>query len=165
MSRSTITPHASHVMGTVEGETCCTRIHDGEMCAASPWMAMSERPCGEESREDNAERNAAITKAYEDGAKVKDIAASFRINRGAVARIVGTQQGLSEYAVERRKRGRGPAITMEQVNAAIELQAQGRTWREIGAALNRKPAVIKDSVREYRAGRGRLAKLQQEAAE
>lgn len=39
MSRSTIIPHSSHVMGDVDGERACT------VCYAAPWMAISEDPC------------------------------------------------------------------------------------------------------------------------
>lgn len=153
-------------MGEVDGEVCCTRIHDGEMCGAAPWMPISELPCGEDGRrDDNTERNAAIVRAFEGGAKMKDIARDLGVCRETVGRVLGTVKGLSEYAVERRGKGRGPAITLEQVQAAIELQAQGSTWRQIGAALNRKPSVIKDAVREFRAGRGRLANQQSLSAE
>jgi hypothetical protein len=138
-------------MGIEDGETCCV------VCYAAPWMPIVEQECGSEAREDHSERNAAIVAAYEAGAMVKDLAAAHMLCRDTIARIIGTQVGLSDKAVERRNRGRGPAITMDQLNAAMELQAQGHTWRQIGLSLNRKPSAIKDAVGEFRAGRGKLA--------
>lgn len=160
MSRSTITPHPSHRMGDVEGETCCV------VCYAAPWMAIVERECGSDVRAfDTTTRDAAIREAYEGGAKIKDIAAAHELARDTVSRIVGRQTGLSEYALERRKRGRGPAITLAQVRDAMVMHASGKTWRQIGGELDRKPASIKDAVADVRAGRGRLAAEAREIAE
>lgn len=156
-SRSVITPHASHRWGTIEGERCCV------VCYAAPWMAISERACGSDARVDDlTERNDAIREAYEAGARVKDIAEAHGLARDSVSRILGKQVGLSEYAIDRRGRGRGPAITLAQAHAAMELQAKGHTWRQIGEAMGRKPSAIKDAVLALRAGRGRLAAEERE---
>ena len=150
MSRSIITPHPSHRMGDVEGETCCV------VCYAAPWMPVVERECGSDAHAiDNTERNAAIREAYEAGAQVKDIAAAHGLHRDTVSRLLGTQTGLSVAGQERR--GRGTAVSLEQVRKALDLLADGMTWKRIGAELGRKPAAIKSAAADFRAGRGRLA--------
>lgn len=149
MSRSTITPHASHRMGIVRGEVCCVNRHDGEICGAAPWMPLIERPCGDDSDDDTTERNAAITKAYTDGMMIKDIAREYGLDRSTVSRILGTRAPTGQKG----QRGRGPIITIEDVREAIRLRAEGLTWPMVGQRMGRPQNSIKEAANDAQRGR------------
>lgn len=114
MSRSTITPHASHRWGTWEGEPVCKK------CNCQPDMPISEQECGASptSQRDTAERDDAIERMYNDGKPIRDIARELRVSNAAV----------SEVARERcvmRTAGNRPSITADMVEAALARQAAG----------------------------------------
>lgn len=155
MSRAVITPHASHLMGIVEGEARCTE------CFAAPGWPIIERWCGDEPRQENAERDAAVLAAYRRDIPVKEIAADMGLSRETVGRIITRH----ETPVERvkRGRGRGPAITLEQAMEADRMQRDGVSWAEIGARVGRKRMSIKAAVGDMRRGCGPLAQAFREA--
>ena len=114
MSRATIIPHASHVMGMVSGERCC------RVCHAAPWMPISERECGDLARAkpDTEARDAAIAEAYDNKAKVRDIAIMQGVSVDTVKRIARERCVL-------RKAKQLPPITPENVAIAQQRQAAG----------------------------------------
>jgi len=111
-----MTPHESHSMGIVAGETCC------RICHAAPWMPLVESEC------------------YAGGMKADELDARLR----------------GSY------REREPFMTLACVQEAQRLRAEGLTWAAIGKRLDRPSMRI--AVREYAAGRGRLARLAREGA-
>lgn len=150
--RSTITPHPSHTWGTWEGEPVCKK------CNCQPDMPISERRCGDEARDplENVARDAAILRAYESGESVKHIAISMDLTRGTVSKTIERRlAALSPKALERRTRS--PSTTLAELRQAMALQEQGKSLRQIGDILGRKPASLKDALQDFRAGRGRLA--------
>lgn len=125
-SRITITPHLSHVMGTVEGETCCTA------CFAAPWMAISEQECGSEGRthRDNEARDASIAALYNEGMKLRDIRVAVGASTDTIHKVVSAR-------CVRRRAGRPKLepITPEQVATAQRRQAAGDRLEDVARDL------------------------------
>lgn len=115
MSRATITPHPSHAMGNVDGERCC------RVCYAAPWMAMSERECGDQARDkrDTEARDAAIAEAYTSGTKIRDIAVLQGVSVDTVKAVARAR------CTPRKPPSTLPPITPEHVAEAQRRQAAG----------------------------------------
>ena len=114
-SRATIVPHASHIMGMVSGERCC------RVCYAAPWMAMSERECGDQARDkrDSEARDAAIAEAYTSGTKVRDIAVLQGVSVDTVKAVARAR------CTPRKPPSTLPPITPEIVAIAQRRKAAG----------------------------------------
>ena len=83
--------HPSHIMGTVEGETCCI------VCYAAPWMAIVETVCGLGS---SASAGASVPESTR--AMVRRMYAS-----GMPTREIAAQAGLSPTTVGKIARAAG----------------------------------------------------------
>lgn len=62
-------------------------------------------------------------------------------------------------SVERR-----PHITAAEIQRAVELREGGEAWSTIGLEMGRLGSVMQRAVRDYQAGRGRLAERERGAA-
>lgn len=108
MSRSTIVPHASHTLSSVEGETHCT------VCFAAPWMPIVEQPCqaymtgmGDPTREHMTleEMEHAIWLHDHDGMRWDQVASTIGCNANALRKAVARfAKGEGRLAAEKRKR-------------------------------------------------------------
>lgn len=119
MSRSTITPHPSHIMGEVDGEVCCIRKQDGVACHAAPWMPIIEQECGSHSitpLRDTEARDAAIAAAYDRGDKVRDIAVLLGVSVDTIKRV----------AAERCVRRHAGRLVLPPITPAMVAEAQRR---------------------------------------
>ena len=114
-SRATIVPHASHIMGMVSGERCC------RVCYAAPWMAMSERECGDHARDkrDTEARDAAIAEAYTSGTRIRDIAVLQGVSVDTVKAVARAR------CTPRKPPSTLPPITPEIVAIAQQRQERG----------------------------------------
>ena len=142
MSRSTITPHASHRMGIVEGERCC------KVCFAAPWMAISEQECGASptSQRDTEERNDAIERMYNDGRTIRDIARELRVSNETVS-IIARERCVMRTA------GNRPAITPAMSALALSRQAAGDLLDDIAADMGVGYSQLRQRLARIRAKR------------
>lgn len=123
--RSVVTPHASHVWGRTEGERYC------RVCHAQPWMAMSERPCGEDARpkRDTEARDAAIAEAYTSGTKIRDIAVMQGVSVDTVKAVARAR------CTPRKPPSTLPPITPEHVAEAQRRQDRGGRLIDVASDL------------------------------
>ena len=143
MSRSTITPHASHTWGTVEGERRCKR------CWSAPGWAIIEEPCPSEGRarddDDGSPRehgfapwtDADVSRAYElylARVPVAEIAATIGRTLHATGRRIKVHRA-SIGAAPMSKRST-PRETLAQI------AAMPGTVREIAAATGASLATV-----------------------
>lgn len=143
MSRSTITPHTSHVMGTVEGESRCKR------CWSAPDWAIIEEPCPSEGRApddgDGASRgnwfapwsDADVTRAYElylARVPVSEIAVTLgRTLHATVRRIKVHRAAIGAAPVSKRTTSR---------ETLAQIAAMPGTAREVAAATGASMATV-----------------------
>ena len=143
MSRSTITPHESHVMGTLGGERRCKR------CWSAPTWAIIEEPCPSEGRarddDDGSPRehgfapwtDADVSRAYElylARVPVAEIAATIGRTLHATGRRIKVHRA-SIGAAPMSKRST-PRETLAQI------AAMPGTAREVAAATGVSLACV-----------------------
>ena len=80
-----MTPHASHAMGTVAGEPCCT------VCYAAAWMPLVEHRCGYVHME---------RVQGDDAASVRDMTPLTDTTRARVLRLYETSRTTGQIATE-----------------------------------------------------------------
>ena len=143
MSRSTITTHASHVMGTLGGELRCKR------CWSAPTWAIIEEPCPSEGRarddDDGSPRehgfapwtDADVSRAYE-----------LYLARVPVAKIAATI-GRTLHATGRRIKvhrasiGAAPMSKRSTPRETLaQIAAMPGTAREVAAATGASLACV-----------------------
>lgn len=127
LSRSTITPHASHTMTRLAGEPCCA------VCYAAPWMPLIEQPC-----------SACDMSPV---AREKAIAGELDVDESPRLKDLVPDAELRDAALER----------------ALELRAEGKTWREVADALGVPSArALSWAARRYQTARD-VAELAEDA--